>query len=58
MSYSLVSGCYNCEKKADCTDLPKLQEAVSKIHENCCNEGGHLGSGNIILQCNRLKALS
>lgn len=58
MSYSFNNPCFNCEKKEQCTDREKVQEAVNKIHENCCDQGGHLGSGEILLMCTRCRATS
>jgi len=54
MSYSLQNMCWTCKKRPDCTDHVKIQDAINSIHENCCDEGGHLGSGSIILFCSRM----
>ena len=51
MSYSIESKCGACGKREECTDHVRVQEAVDKIHENCCNEGGHLGFGSISIDC-------
>lgn len=57
MSYSEIAPCWNCGKKGDqegtgkCTDLLKIQEAMNKIHST--TDGGHQGSGSIILMCNQ-----
>ena len=52
MSYSFQNTCYNCKKKADCTDPVKLQAAISDIHSASPVDGkGHLGGGQIIILC-------
>ena len=59
MSYSLnASSCYNCQKRDQCTDRDRIQEGIDKIHENCLEENGHLGSGEIIVHCNRQVSVS
>lgn len=54
MSYSLNTTCYACKKQDACTDQDKVQAAIDKIHENCLGEGGHLGSGTILIQCQNM----
>lgn len=54
MSYSVQTTCWNCTKREKCTDHVHVQNAVNEIHKNCLNEGGHLGSGSVIIQCARL----
>ena len=58
MSYSLSTPCFNCEKQEECTDADNIQEAINKIHENCSDEGGHLGAGEVVLMCTRCRAKS
>lgn len=56
MSYSVNNTCWNCKKEKECTDHVKIRDAVQEIHKNCLGQGGHLGSGNIIIHCARCDA--
>jgi len=57
MSYSVNEACWNCVKKDKCTDHVKIREAVQEIHKDALSaESGHMGSGNIIIQCFKLDA--
>jgi hypothetical protein len=51
MSYGIQSQCGSCNKFASgCKDLDKIQEAVTKIHQDTET---HKGAGTVILQCFR-----
>ena len=57
MSYSVIDVCWNCVKKNVCTDHVHIRNAVNEIHKQCISkESGHMGSGNIIIQCSRVDA--
>ena len=55
MSYGLTSECGVCIKKDKCTDRHFIEGAISGIHQVWPAEKGHLGSGTIIIQCQRLE---
>ena len=50
MSYSLIEPCFPCLKKDKCTDRSVLYGAICGIH-NMPFGVGHLGAGNITLNC-------
>lgn len=50
MSYSLVTQCYNCLKKGECTDRQDIQDAINVIHTKSYDQG-HRGSGTIVMSC-------
>lgn len=56
MSYSVMKPCWKCGKNSanggQCTDSQKLQEGVNKMYNG---DGGHQGSGTILLGCFNLE---
>ena len=58
MSYSIMTTCWNCTKKDNCTDHVKIKKAVEDINQDVLSsESGHMGSGSIVHQCSRMDAI-
>ena len=57
MSYGLTTKCETCIKKDKCNDRHFIQGAISGIHSVWPMEKGHLGSGTIIIDCQRFEGV-
>ena len=65
MSYGLISKCGTCKKANKCVDKSFIYGAIQGIHtvnewdsvNNVQLEKGHLGGGNINIECSRHEPL-